>query len=118
MNSMDSSSSRTCRRRRQSVYIIGFWLTIADLKIPFFFFARWGQLKRGKFIRRQPVAGCAPRTTPSMVTPFGTFQMSKAEFYKDFPKISASASYRLGKVHPRATPMREILPHRVADPKP
>lgn len=50
-----------------------------------------------------------------MVTPFGTFQMSKAEFYRDFPKIAGSASYRIGRVYHRATPMREILPYRVFD---
>jgi len=31
-----------------------------------------------------------------MITPVGVFQMSKAEFYRDFPNVVASRSYKAG----------------------
>ncbi len=46
--------------------------------------------------KRERIDGLAPAEEFRMITPVGVFQMSKTEFYREFPNVVASASYKAG----------------------
>ena len=48
-----------------------------------------------------------------IVTPDGTFQMTKAEFYRDFANVVASASYRENGIYHSKTVPKKAFPYRV-----
>ncbi len=50
-----------------------------------------------------------------VVTPMGTFQMTKAEFYCDFPKVPASKSYRVDRIYHYPKLPERALRHLVSD---
>jgi hypothetical protein len=46
--------------------------------------------------KRDRIDGLDPTEQFRMITPVGVFQMSKADFYREFPNVVASASYKAG----------------------
>ena len=46
--------------------------------------------------KRDRIDGLGPAEQFRMITPVGVFQMSKADFYREFPNVVASASYKAG----------------------
>jgi hypothetical protein len=44
--------------------------------------------------RRDAIEAIGPTEVFRVITPIGTFQMTKAEFHRDFPNVVASKSYR------------------------
>lgn len=46
--------------------------------------------------KRDRIDGLQPSEEFRMITPVGVFQMSKADFYQEFPNVVASASYKNG----------------------
>lgn len=46
--------------------------------------------------KRQRIEELAPQDQFRMITPVGVFQMSKADFYREFPNVVASKSYKAG----------------------
>jgi uracil-DNA glycosylase len=55
----------------------------------------------------------SPLSQFRVVTPIGTFQMSKADFYQDFPNVVASTSYRLYRIYHYPTVPRVAWKYRV-----
>ena len=53
--------------------------------------------------------------TFEVVTPVGTFQMTKREFYADFSNVVASASYRESRIYHFPRPPRRALKYLIAD---
>lgn len=49
--------------------------------------------------KRDRIDGLDPSERFRVVTPVGVFQMSKADFYREFPNVVASASYRVAGVY-------------------
>jgi len=49
--------------------------------------------------KRAPIERLAPQERFRMITPVGVFEMSKADFYHEFPNVVASESYKKGVYH-------------------
>jgi hypothetical protein len=49
--------------------------------------------------KRERIESLAPEERFRMITPVGVFEMSKAEFYREFPNVVASESYKKGVYH-------------------
>ena len=46
--------------------------------------------------KRDEIERLTPQDEFRMITPTGVFQMSKADFYREFPNVVASKSYKKG----------------------
>jgi hypothetical protein len=46
--------------------------------------------------KRDPIEKLQSQGHSRMITPIGVFQMSKADFYREFPNVVASESYKKG----------------------
>jgi hypothetical protein len=51
-----------------------------------------------------------------VVTPAGTFQMTKGDFYRDFPKVVLTRSYQIGRIYNRDPPPAQAMKYRLATP--
>jgi hypothetical protein len=49
--------------------------------------------------KREPIERLAPQEHFRMITPVGVFEMSKADFYREFSNVVASESYKKGVYH-------------------
>jgi len=70
--------------------------------IPSYEFSRLG-------FKADVIESLGPNDRFRIVTPEGTFEMTKADFYRDFPNVAASMSYReRGLYHYPRTPARAL----------
>lgn len=65
--------------------------------------------------RAKQIEPLEPSQSFRIITPFGVFEMTKAEFHRAFPNVVASASYRENGIYHYASLPRKALAYRVGD---